>query len=578
MMRFPLTISVFLITFSIAFWGCEQNQDSKPVEENPLEITSFRFEKLDPTIQADIDSANKEIHASIPRTANIKRLTPTIEYTDGAEVSPPSGYAYDFSSPLDFTLTKDERSVTYTAYVDTALSDDNQLKRVRFPKLYVSQSVDNKEITVKVPYGTDLSQVEMHLEVGKYARVEPASDTVMDLSQPVEITVTSESGKENNYTLMVEHRQQQTGVRAFWVPAPWHSPFLSSYKDIQEGVEFANEHNFNTLYIVAWSNNQILYPSQTLLDHSSYSSVEESMFGDYTGGTGDPLKDVITLAHQAGLKVVLWYEYGFMAKAGNPPTPQNNPVLAKHPGWVGINNQGNPANYNGNDYYFNAYDPDVRQFMLDMIMEAVRNYDIDGIQGDDRLPAMPRNAGYDTTTVRLYKEDHGGQEPPNDYNDAQWVEWRANILNQFWKQVYDSVKAEDPGCLVASSPNPYPWAFNNLMQDWPSWLEQGSVELLSVQCYRSSVASYNATIDEVLEYYTSHGDGDLQRLAPGLIVYGSDGLVDPGLLAAQIQSNRQRGIPGEAFFYDEPMRRDTIKHVLRTMYPAEAILPDYFKD
>jgi uncharacterized lipoprotein YddW (UPF0748 family) len=178
----------------------------------------------------------------------------------------------------------------------------------------------------------------------------------------------------------------------------------------------------------------------------------------------------------------------------------------------------------------------------------------------------------------LYKEEHGGEEPPDDYNDAQWVEWRANILNQFWKRVYDSVKTEDPGCLVANSPNPYPWAFNNLMQDWPSWLDQGTVELLSVQCYRSSVASYNATIDEVLEYFTSHGDGDLQRLAPGLIVYGSGGLVDPGLLAAQIQSNRERGIPGEAFFYDEPMRRDTIKHVLRTMYPAEAMLPDYFKD
>ena len=306
----------------MTLWGCEQSEESKPAEEKPLEITSFRFEQLDPTVEAEIDSVNKEIHASIPRAVNIKRLTPTIEYIDGAELSPPSGYAYDFSSPLDFTLTKDERSVTYTAYVDTALSDDNQLKRVQFPKLYVNQSVDNKEITVKVPFGTDLSQVEMHLEVGAYARVEPASDTVMDLSQPVEITVTSESGKENTYTLMVEHRQQQTGVRAFWVPAPWHSPFLSSYADIQEGVNFAKEHNFNTLYIVAWSNNQILYPSQTLLDHSSYSSVEESMFGDYTGGTGDPLKDVVTLAHQAGLKVVLWYEYGFMAKVGNPPTPQ----------------------------------------------------------------------------------------------------------------------------------------------------------------------------------------------------------------------------------------------------------------
>lgn len=575
-MRLPLTGYTLLVLFPLIFWGCEKDANTQP-EEKPLRITSFRFEELNPTVTADIDSANYEIYANVPPKANFKRLTPFIEYTEGAELSPPSGYAYDFTSPLDFTLTKDDRSVTYTAYVDSALSDANELKNIALPDLYVNRQVEGENILVQVPYGTDLSQVTTRFTISDQAQVKPASGSLLDLTEPIEITVTSESEEENHYTLTVEHWNQQTGVRAFWVPANWHSSFLKSYENIQEGVHFAKTHNFNTLFICAWSSNKILYPSPTLVQNSSYNTVDESLFGDYKGGSGDPLNDLISLAHQEGLKVVLWFEYGFMARWGSAPTPDNNPILAEHPDWVGINSNGNPANYNGSDYYYNAYHPEVRQFMLDIVMEAVRNYNIDGIQGDDRMPAMPRNAGYDTTTVRLYKEEHNGQVPPDDYNNAGWVEWRANILNDFWKHVYDSVKAVDPNCVVACSPNPYPWAFDNLMQDWPTWLEQGTVDLLSVQSYRSTVSAYKATIDEALGYFGNHGDGNLSRFAPGLIVYGSGGLVDPGVLAGQIRANRAKGIPGEAFFYEEPMRRDTIKHVLRAMYPAEAILPGFFK-
>lgn len=576
MIPFQRIFGFFLLMGVLFSVGCEEQAQDQS-SEIPLKIKSFRFEQLDPTVEGKIDSVNKEIHASVPHTADITHLTPTVTYTEGARLSPASGYAYDFSSPLDFTLTQEDRSVTYTVFVDTAESDQNELKKLLFPDLYLEQKVQNQDITLTVPYGTDLTQVKTRFVVSDYASVDPASNSQLDLTQPLEITVTSESGKKQQYTLSVEHRPQQKGVRAFWVPAPWHSPFLKSYENIKEGVAFADQHNFNTLYIVAWSMNKILYPSQTLMEHSSYSSVQESLFGDYTGGSGDPLKDVISVAHDHGLKVVLWYEYGFMANWGNAPTPENNVILAEHPGWVGINNQGHPANYNGTDYYYNAYHPEVRDFMTSMVMEAVRNYNIDGIQGDDRMPAMPRNAGYDTTTVRLYKEDHNGQAPPDDPNNSEWVEWRANILNQFWKQLHDSVKTADPGCVVACSPNPYPWAFDNLMQDWPEWLDQGTVDLLSVQCYRTSLPSYNATINEVLSYFNSHGSGDKSRLAPGLLAYGSDGLTDPGLLADQIEANRARNIPGEAFFYGHPLRRDTMQHLLKAKYPGEAKLPAFFK-
>ena len=55
----------------------------------------------------------------------------------------------------------------------------------------------------------------------------------------------------------------------------------------------------------------------------------------------------------------------------------------------------------------NGFDPEVQDFIMSLIMEVVLKYDIKGIQGDDRLPAMPTLAGYDNYTSSLYKAKFG---------------------------------------------------------------------------------------------------------------------------------------------------------------------------
>jgi uncharacterized lipoprotein YddW (UPF0748 family) len=43
----------------------------------------------------------------------------------------------------------------------------------------------------------------------------------------------------------------------------------------------------------------------------------------------------------------------------------------------------------------NAFHPEVQQFMIDLILSLGSSHKIDGVQGDDRLPALPSLAGYD---------------------------------------------------------------------------------------------------------------------------------------------------------------------------------------
>ena len=48
----------------------------------------------------------------------------------------------------------------------------------------------------------------------------------------------------------------------------------------------------------------------------------------------------------------------------------------------------------------NAFNPEVQQFMLDLIQALLTSYpEIDGVQGDDRMPALPSISGYDDYTV-----------------------------------------------------------------------------------------------------------------------------------------------------------------------------------
>ena len=87
-----------------------------------------------------------------------------------------------------------------------------------------------------------------------------------------------------------------------------------------------------------------------------------------------------------------------------------------------------------NFLWWNAINPEPQKLLLDLIKEVVVNYEIDGIQGDDRLPAMPSEGGYDDFTKKLYFDDFGNQ-PPLNSKDENWLKWRADKLSEFGNQL-----------------------------------------------------------------------------------------------------------------------------------------------
>jgi uncharacterized lipoprotein YddW (UPF0748 family) len=223
------------------------------------------------------------------------------------------------------------------------------------------------------------------------------------------------------------------------------------------------------------------------------------------------------------------------------------------------------ANYNNTDYYWNAYHPGLQEFMLELIEESMALYPaIAGIQTDDRMPAMPRNSGYDDYTANKYKLEHNGIAPPSDFNNNQWVRWRLLILNQFAADLYNRIKAKNNEAKVCFSPNPYPWCEENLMQEWPQWLKAGIVDILSVQCYRNTIESYIATIQATNGYIKENTKKSVFN--PGIIVKNGNIIMSKELLIQQLNANKNIATLGEAFFYIDGFNNPEIRELLKQFY------------
>jgi hypothetical protein len=112
-----LSISVVaaLLTFTVTlFSGCEETEDPKELSSDK-EITAFGF--TTPAAVGVINETAKTIAVSVPAGTDVKALVPTIVMT-GVSVSPPSGVANDFTSPVTYTVTAEDKTMApYTVTV-----------------------------------------------------------------------------------------------------------------------------------------------------------------------------------------------------------------------------------------------------------------------------------------------------------------------------------------------------------------------------------------------------------------------------------------------------------------------------
>ncbi|MDE0471959.1 MAG: family 10 glycosylhydrolase, partial [Ekhidna sp.] len=470
-----LTLAALLALLMI-LCGCNNDGQNTMVVLEGREILSFRFEGTDPISEGVIDAEQNLITVTVPNGTDRKALEPTITVSEGASVEPASNAPQNFTNAVVYTVTaQNELKNSYTVILKDGPSSNARLESFSFPDLFLSEKPANSEFdfSFDVPFGTDVSQIEVNFTPeDPLATVEPVSGTVIDFTNPVSFLVTSSDGNTTQkYTVRFTVNEQETGIRGVWMTNV-NSNVLGTNQGILDAVNKLHELNFNTIFVVTYNKALTTYPSQVMKDLTG--SRIDPRYEDR-----DPLRELIDAAHAKGIKVFAWFEYGFAAFNGRP-----GPILEAKPEWAAMDVNRRVVVKNG-FYWLNTLLPEVQNFITDLTLEVVRNYpDIDGVQGDDRLPAMPSEAGYDEYTANLYRQDNGGQDPPTNRIDRDWLEWRAERVNDFAKKWYDTIKVVNPNCLVSLSPSPLNFGYREYLQDYETWVAEGYCDMVHPQLYR----------------------------------------------------------------------------------------------
>lgn len=525
--------------------------------------------KAFPSAKITIDNDAHSVAILLPYGTALGKSAIDISLASGLTSTPKSGDTVDLTSfSAIYLADKDGNAMKYSVQVKVKGAPYTTFISLKETKYRVTRGYDDSRITFTFPYGADLKHLSFSAKAQTDISFSP-DIADLDLTTPKEVTIIAEDGETTkNITLEAALYPKDTGVRGVYLPSPAHTGSFLSYNEVKRSIDLLAELNFNCLFVCAWAASKTAWDSDVLMSNSTWADKKAgNMYASYTGGSGDALKDIIEVAHAKGIKVILWFEYGFMHAVGG--VNWNDPVLKKHPDWLGIREDGAPCNYNDTDFYLNGYSSDVQQFMMDLMKEAVMRYpEVDGVQGDDRLPAMPRNAGYDSETKAAYLAETG-KTAPSDYNDKDWSRWRLDRLNAFAKRMHTELKGLRSSLIVCFAPNKYPWCESVLMQDWPGWLADGSADLLTVQCYVT--ATYNEDVYDTMTYVKEKTSADIFN--PAMILKNGDNVMKADMLAEELQYNREIGTFGESQFWFDGLKEKEIQDVFKAYYSYPVEFP-----
>src|SRR5439155_12041538 len=149
--------------------------------------------------------------------------------------------------------------------------------------------------------------------------------------------------------------------------------------------------------------------------------------------------------------------------------------------------------------WMNPVHPEVRAFLISIVLEAVERYDVDGVQLDDHLAWPANTMGYDDFTKSAYAKDHVGSPPPGDPDDPEWVRWRAGKVSEFAEQFYKTLRKARPHVLISVSPSPYPWSAQHHATEWPAWAKSGWMDEFVPQLYRDNYALFEKDWPEQID-------------------------------------------------------------------------------
>ena len=258
------------------------------------------------------------------------------------------------------------------------------------------------------------------------------------------------------------------------------SPLYYDKQKLKTAVDELEKAGFSVLYPNVWSRGTTFHTSQI-------APLEPAL---KTAGVDlDPICSLSKEAHQRGMKVVPWFEYGLME-------PADATVVEEHPEWVLSRANGDSVmKMHGKEMvWLNPAHPQVRERFIGLVVEVMKRCRMDGLQLDDHF-AWPVELGYDPYTTALYTAEFG-ITPPRDHTNRYWMTWRRRKLTGLLRELRIRLEKEALPVRISLSPGPFRFAYNHWLQDWELWAIGELIDDLVVQNYAYSLRGYAKDLDQ----------------------------------------------------------------------------------
>jgi uncharacterized lipoprotein YddW (UPF0748 family) len=362
--------------------------------------------------------------------------------------------------------------------------------------------------------------------------------------------------------------------RGLWVLCEGSQRVLEEPARIRALTEDARRLGATDLFVQVYRGGRAWFDS-SLADDAPYRAIRTS------AGT-DTLADLITRAHDAGLRVHAWVNTLSLASNRNAPIVRelgrdvvvsdrrgrsilDFPKLDVPPPDRTYYRMGTPA------VWLDPGAPGVAERLAETFAELVRRYpELDGVHLDharypDVLPFSPGSRfgvgldfGYGAPSRARFREQTGLEAPMGRSlaNATAWDEWRRDQVTELVRKVRAAVGAVSPEIQLSAAVWTYAdRAYLAMGQDWRRWLEEGLLDLAVPMTYTRD--------DRILGYharsFASAVDGARIWVGMGTWLFASQ----PERALEQIRIARTAGTAGEALFSydsiaDSPALRDAL--------------------
>ena len=244
--------------------------------------------------------------------------------------------------------------------------------------------------------------------------------------------------------------------------------------------------------------------------------------GTAPGEGFDPLQYWIEGAHSRGMELHAWVNPYRATKVSSGDAlsslSADNPASI-HPEYI--------IKYSDGNYYYDPALPEVRQLVIDGIMEIVNNYDVDGIHMDDYF--YPGTDFNDETSFQQYKGSFTDK--------GDWRRNNVNLLVSGIKSAIDSSGKDvefgisPAGIWANSSNNPLGSntsgneAYYSNYADTRKWALEGTVDYIAPQIYWE-VGHSAADYATLVNWWSDTLKDAPAKLYIGLADYKANGVTD----------------------------------------------------